>query len=347
MLKQIDNSKLFKLRKNIQVQSFGDTIVIGSLGVDWIEIENNTQNLKLLKVVIEVGVSLIDESSPRLMKKINEKNWFYNSAQFDNSMFDIQSRQFWYNRHMGVEVCNDNQLTQKKVLLLGAGGGGAMVGKFLSQLGIGEIIILDHDLVSYSDTLRVPIYNSSHVGKYKAEVLSKIICSKTTKSEYLKHKIETKSQIIKLIKTYKPDIIIKAIDPSFKIINYLNEACFDYEVPYYSCAYFNNTIKLGPLFIPGITSCFNSISDFNVSEFPNLLKDQDKHERMFDDILFHPSINFNISICASLAVKDIYFFLLGVHNNVKTINTIVTFDTISMNVAGFSYTCKDCKICGK
>lgn len=62
-------------------------------------------------------------------------------------------------------------LAKKSVLILGCGGVGGYVADALARSGIGQIIIVDYDVVEESNINRQIIALSSTIGKYKVDVL--------------------------------------------------------------------------------------------------------------------------------------------------------------------------------
>jgi adenylyltransferase/sulfurtransferase len=66
-----------------------------------------------------------------------------------------------------------NKLKQARVLVIGAGGLGAPLTMYLAGAGVGEIGIIDNDLVSLSNLQRLVIFSTDDVGQPKAEVAAK------------------------------------------------------------------------------------------------------------------------------------------------------------------------------
>jgi adenylyltransferase/sulfurtransferase len=66
-----------------------------------------------------------------------------------------------------------NKLKQARVLVIGAGGLGSPLLMYLSAAGVGEIGIIDNDMISLSNLQRQVIFSTEHVGRPKAEVAAK------------------------------------------------------------------------------------------------------------------------------------------------------------------------------
>lgn len=68
---------------------------------------------------------------------------------------------------LGIE--GQRKLKAASVLVIGAGGLGCPVLLYLSAAGVGRIGVIDHDLVDESNLQRQILYNTSDIGKNKAE----------------------------------------------------------------------------------------------------------------------------------------------------------------------------------
>lgn len=65
-----------------------------------------------------------------------------------------------------------SDLSQKSVLIIGAGGVGTALSNLLNSCGIGHIFIVDADIIENTNLSRQFLYNRDDVGKPKVEVLS-------------------------------------------------------------------------------------------------------------------------------------------------------------------------------
>ena len=88
----------------------------------------------------------------------------------------IINRQLRFERFQKVIGSNNLELLAKKsVLILGCGGVGGYVAEALARSGIGQIILVDYDVVEESNINRQIIALSSTIGKYKVDVLEERI----------------------------------------------------------------------------------------------------------------------------------------------------------------------------
>ncbi|RZJ50629.1 MAG: HesA/MoeB/ThiF family protein, partial [Flavobacterium sp.] len=131
-----------------------------------------------------------------------------------------------YNRQIILPEIGENgqeKLAKAKVLVIGAGGLGAVVLPYLAAAGVGEIGVVDDDVIEISNLQRQVIYKTNAVGKYKADE-AKIMLTELNPSIKINSFTEKLSgnNAIQLFENY--DIIVDATDSL--VIKYLiNDAC--------------------------------------------------------------------------------------------------------------------------
>ncbi len=130
--------------------------------------------------------------------------------------------------HFGPE--GQEKLLNAKVLVIGAGGLGCPILTYLTSAGVGEIGIIDFDVVEESNLARQPIYTINDVGKYKAEVAALYLrkLNPDCKTEVYTSKLDTENAF-ELISKY--DIIADACD-NFATRYIINDACIKANKPW-------------------------------------------------------------------------------------------------------------------
>jgi molybdopterin/thiamine biosynthesis adenylyltransferase/rhodanese-related sulfurtransferase len=84
----------------------------------------------------------------------------------------IKDEDIRYSRHhqlQGFGKSGQENLKSSHVLLIGAGGLGSSSGLYLAAAGVGEITIIDDDVVELSNLQRQIIHNTDSIGKAKAD----------------------------------------------------------------------------------------------------------------------------------------------------------------------------------
>lgn len=123
------------------------------------------------------------------------------------------------------EIGEDGQhkLAKAKVLVIGAGGLGAAILPYLAAAGVGEIGIVDDDVIEISNLHRQVIYKSSAVGKSKAKEAKQMISelNPLVKVKAISEKLSGKN-VLSLFEKY--DIVVDATD-TISIKYLINDAC--------------------------------------------------------------------------------------------------------------------------
>lgn len=116
-----------------------------------------------------------------------------------------------------------HKLSKAKVLVIGAGGLGAAILPYLAAAGVGEIGIVDDDIIDVSNLHRQVIYKTSAVGKSKAKEAKSMISelNPETKVNVFSEKLSGKNAI-SIFENYH--IIADATD-SISIKYLINDAC--------------------------------------------------------------------------------------------------------------------------
>ncbi len=119
------------------------------------------------------------------------------------------------------------KILKSKVLIVGAGGLGCPVIDYLSRAGVGNIGVIDHDIVSTSNIHRQSMYSTNDIGKFKVTIIKKKIKSinPSVNIKIFKEKIEEKN-IKRIFKYY--DFIVDGSD-NFKTKFLLNKYSLKYE----------------------------------------------------------------------------------------------------------------------
>lgn len=117
-----------------------------------------------------------------------------------------------------------NKLSNSKVIIMGLGGLGSNVATSLTRVGIGELCIVDFDIVEKSNLNR-QAYMIKHLGMYKTEALKSLLLEINPFLKIKTHCIKVNEDNIESL-TSDYDIICEAFDsPEAKamLVNYVLE----------------------------------------------------------------------------------------------------------------------------
>ncbi|HYX02868.1 MAG TPA: ThiF family adenylyltransferase, partial [Reyranella sp.] len=68
-----------------------------------------------------------------------------------------------------VGAAGQERLSAASVLVVGAGGLGCPVLQYLAGVGVGRLIVVDHDRVEETNLHRQPLYTMADIGALKAQ----------------------------------------------------------------------------------------------------------------------------------------------------------------------------------
>ena len=132
-----------------------------------------------------------------------------------------------YSRHLIMpEVGMEGQLKLKnaKVLMIGTGGLGAPLGLYLAAAGVGQLGLVDFDVVDFTNLQRQVTFGTSDVGKPKSEAARARLSQFESRHSRLQS-FETQltsANALELFKDY--DIIVDGTD-NFPTRYLVNDAC--------------------------------------------------------------------------------------------------------------------------
>ncbi|SFC91361.1 HesA/MoeB/ThiF family protein [Flavobacterium phragmitis] len=131
-----------------------------------------------------------------------------------------------YNRQIILPEIGEKgqqKLAESKVLVIGAGGLGVAIMPYLAGAGVGEIGIVDHDVIEISNLQRQVIYKTDAIGKSKAKEAKAMISdlNPLVKVKAISEKLSGKNAL-SLFEKY--DIIVDATD-NIAIKYLINDAC--------------------------------------------------------------------------------------------------------------------------
>lgn len=137
-----------------------------------------------------------------------------------------------YSRHILLNEIGEKgqeKLKQAKVLVIGAGGLGCPVLQYLVAAGVGNIGIIDFDLVEESNLQRQILFGSNDIGKPKSLVAKQKLQAQNphVKIDSFEEKL-TKKNVFNYLKNY--DIIVDASD-NYETRYLVNDTCFAEKKP--------------------------------------------------------------------------------------------------------------------
>ncbi|MGH4120153.1 ThiF family adenylyltransferase [Clostridium sp.] len=179
--------------------------------------------IECIKLILNVGTIL---DKPLYFNLLSME--FYKS---DNVDFKLAINAFVKNSYSDNQLTSNSQknynkknLSDSKVLIVGAGGLGSPVAYALSSLGVGTIGIVDYDSVEISNLNRQILHSVSRIGIPKVESAEIFLNNLNPNVKIVTHNTNLNiSNALDIIEDY--DVIIDALD-NFPARYLLNDACY-------------------------------------------------------------------------------------------------------------------------
>jgi bacteriocin biosynthesis cyclodehydratase domain-containing protein len=149
------------------------------------------------------------------------------------------------------------RLRDARVAMLGAGGLGSWASYALVCCGIGGLALVDHDRVEESNFNRQILYRERDIGRVKVEAAAEALSAFDSECEVtaLERRIEGVSDALAAIDG--ANVVVNSADwPAHDIERWVNAACFAAGVPFITLSHSPPVGRVGPMYAPGETGCF-------------------------------------------------------------------------------------------
>jgi molybdopterin/thiamine biosynthesis adenylyltransferase len=149
------------------------------------------------------------------------------------------------------------RIRSARVALLGVGGLGSWAAYALACCGVGELVLVDGDVVEESNFNRQILYRERDIGRPKTEAAAEALaefdsaCRLTTVPRRL-DSVDSVSAVIE-----GADFVVNAADwPAHDIERWVNAACVAAGLPFITMSHSPPVARVGPLYVPGTTGCY-------------------------------------------------------------------------------------------
>lgn len=163
------------------------------------------------------------------------------------------------------------RLREGSVAVLGAGGLGGRTAYELAACGVGEIRLIDGDRVEMSNLNRQIQYSEADIGSLKAEIMAERLraFNSNIRVTAVCERIESQAELAAFIEG--ATFVVGSADwPPFVIEGWCNAACFEAGIPYITMNQMPPLVRIGPLYVPGRTGCFECQAMRYRREYPLL-----------------------------------------------------------------------------
>lgn len=310
---KLDYSSMNVLKKFLEPHSISDILKETDLPKD--EIKKFCEHLIREKIIIEA------KEIPDDYKRYDRHLQYYSL----NGLCPIKAQ----------EILKDVSIT-----LVGVGGVGNWIALNLVGLGIKKIKLVDPDVIEKSNLTRQVLFSENDIGKFKVEVAANQLRERNRSLL-----VEPINSIVNdvNISTLIQDsdfVVLSADRPFFAIQKWLNDECLKLKIPLLNVGYVAGDGIMGPLVIPGVTSCL--ACNGYIDENNYYLKDKDSDAEAFSSHFISPSFACLNSLISCMASYEIVKFLLGFGECI-TINNVIRMNPLDFSIKKIY--CERNKIC--
>lgn len=149
------------------------------------------------------------------------------------------------------------RLREAKVAVLGVGGLGTWCAWSLACCGVGEMWLIDGDVVEASNLNRQIFFTEADIGAPKAQLGAERLraFNSLMRVTATTRRMESQAELADFVAG--ADVVIDAADwPAHDIERWCNAACFELGIPYITMSHYPPIARVGPLYIPGETGCY-------------------------------------------------------------------------------------------
>ncbi|MGB9635696.1 MAG: HesA/MoeB/ThiF family protein [Thermoplasmata archaeon] len=231
------------------------------------------------------------------------------------------------------------ELRKKRIVIVGAGGLGAVCADIMTRLGTGEIVIFDYDTLEEGNLNRM-IYRTDQLGMKKVEALKEYLNYVNPDVKIIPHPLDiTRDGYEKFIDELKNcDIVFGCVD-SFGVRMFINSKCVEFKRTYVDGGTSLDGIR-GSVhtIIPGKTACYRCHVISQQTDFPM------KTPGHKSGTCYAVSLPTTMGIISAIECQEALKLLLGFGK----VLPYIMYDglTGTMNVINWKRNPK-CQICGK
>jgi bacteriocin biosynthesis cyclodehydratase domain-containing protein len=203
------------------------------------------------------------------------------------------------------------RLREARVVMIGAGGSGTWTLSALACLGIGELVLVDDDVVELSNLNRQVLFRFEDVGRPKAEAAASWVRG-----------LDPSIDVVPVIERVRgtadlagvlpgADVLIVAADwPPYALERWANAACIEAGVPFLTAGQRLPIVRIGPTYVPGVGPCLECQERDLRARFP-LYDDLARH-RQERSIEGEPALGPPFGVVGSLLAIEVMHLILGV-----------------------------------
>ena len=256
--------------------------------------------------------------------------------------FEVPLQLQRYDRHIlfydqnglgGIKA--QEQISNAKVCLIGMGGIGNWVALNLIGAGLKEIRFVDFDTVELTNLTRQILFDETSLGKPKVAEAARVLTPKNSQTKVVA--IDAKADGIERIGSWIAgcDFVVLSADRPADIHVWVDAACVRHGIPYLNIGYRDGSGIVGPLTVPGKTSCYQCFKGTPTTQHGGTATPEDlveKWDGRYQASSFGP-LNALVSTIGTLEVLK----MLCAEDKVISLDTELAIDPLTMEIVKTAY----------
>jgi bacteriocin biosynthesis cyclodehydratase domain-containing protein len=162
------------------------------------------------------------------------------------------SRQLPYLAEFGDETAVQRRIREARLTVIGCGGLGTWAIAALACIGVGNLVLVDDDIVSLSNLNRQILYARDHVGDLKVAMTRQWLQSfdPAINVTTIERRVGSAQDAAEVVSG--SDAVVLAADwPPYEIGRWINTACVAAGIPFIVAGQLPPIIKVGPSYVAG------------------------------------------------------------------------------------------------
>jgi molybdopterin/thiamine biosynthesis adenylyltransferase len=233
------------------------------------------------------------------------------------------------------------RLRSQSVGLIGLGGIGSNVAMILAAAGVGTLVYADRDRVEIHNLTRQFLYEEADIGQWKVDAATRRL--RAVNSEVAVQGIRGSLDSTRLVDEFFTicDVVLLSADSPPEVGAWMNAAALEHGLPYSTAGYIDTFGVIGPLVVPGTTSCYECCrASDRAAQSAELVAARNRN-RSYQVPSYGP-LN---SLVAAIQANEIVRFLLGL--DTRTLSRKLLIDSQSYEIVEQQLSrVPDCPACG-
>ncbi len=255
-----------------------------------------------------------DAELARILDWLEAESYVRRARALASADTEPWSRQVqWFAQETGDGPARQRQLASASILVIGVGGLGSVVADLLARAGVGQLTLVDDDVVEHANLARQSLYVVDDVGHPKVDIARERLraAMPTVRIDAIMASVDGSGDAAALMQSHLPDLVVCAADrPPVAIKTWIESAAVEAGVPVMHGGHRPPYVYAGPFFVPGMSPCYECFSSARFA--PGA-------ERLEREIAAHrnaqcpqlPAVGWGDSAAASLMTAQVVNWLTG------------------------------------